>query len=60
MRSLMTSVLGGGPDGTTTLGLVFSAAGSGVVLVLVEPVVVDELKAAGVTAATVAPPDGAS
>jgi hypothetical protein len=63
IRSLTTSPLGGGPDGGTTLGLVLSAAGSGIVLVLVELVVVvvvaDEL-AVEVTAASVAPPCGAS
>ncbi len=41
IRSLITSVFGGGPEGGTTLGLVFSAAGSGVVLVLVAEVEVE-------------------
>src|ERR1700722_9179961 len=66
IRSLTTSCLGGAPVGTTTFGLVFSAAGSGTVLVavVVADVVVAEAVelAAEVAAATVAvaPPPGAS
>ena len=65
IRSLTTSFLGGGPDGRTTFGLVFSAAGSGVLLVVVlvalaEALVVAVLLAAAVPVAEVAPPDGAS
>ena len=49
----------------TTLGLVFRAAGSGVLLVVVlvalaEALVVAEVLAAAVLVAEVAPPDGAS
>ena len=52
IRSLMTSCLGGEPDGGTTAGLVFNAAGSGVLLVLVALAEVEVL-AVGVTAAAV-------
>ena len=62
IRSLTTSFLGGGPDGGTTLGLVFSAAGSGVVLVwvLVALALVVASSWRVVTAAAVAPLEGAS
>src|ERR1022692_911114 len=60
IRSLMTSCLGGGPEGGTTLGLVLRAAGSGVVLVLVELVVVALLLAGVMAAAVVEPWEGAS
>ena len=60
IRSLTISFWGGAPEGGTTLGLVFSAAGSGVVLVLVLEAVVEELAlVAGADAAAVAPAPGA-
>ena len=64
IRSLTTSFLGGGPEGMLTLGLVLSAAGRGVLLVVVlvalaEALLVAVLLAA-VLVAAVAPSDGAS
>src|SRR6185437_7007071 len=65
IRSLTISFLGGGPDGMATLGLVFSAAGSGVLLVVVlvalaALLVVAELLAEAVLVAEVRPAEGAS
>ncbi|HEV7187986.1 MAG TPA: hypothetical protein VGN28_08830 [Blastococcus sp.] len=60
---MTTSFLGGGPEGTVTFGFVFSAAGSGVLLVVVLVALADaldaELLAAAVLEAAVAPADGA-
>ncbi|MGZ4176112.1 MAG: hypothetical protein ACXVR1_05355 [Solirubrobacteraceae bacterium] len=59
---MTTSLEGGGPDGMLTFGLVFRAAGSGVLLVVV--LVADaldvELLTVAVLEAAVAPADGAS
>ena len=44
IRSLTRSFLGGGPDGGTTFGLLFSAAGSGVLLELVLVALAEELE----------------
>src|SRR5450755_40137 len=64
IRSLITSRLGGVPVWAGTVGLIFSAAGSGVVLagaeVVLEADAEAEAEADDVTAAAVAPPLGAS
>jgi hypothetical protein len=62
IRSLTTSFFGGAPEGGTTFGLLLSAAGSGVVGVVVLLVVLelDADEVAGAAAAAVAPADGAS
>ena len=64
IRSLTTSFLGGGPEGMITFGLVFRAAGSGVLLVVVlvalaEALVEADVLAEAVTVAVVSPAEGA-
>jgi len=59
IRSLMTSFLGGAPDGMLTFGLVFRAAGSGVLLVEVADALDVELLTVAVLVAAVAPAEGA-